>query len=151
MELPRQEQDHSTHLVSAPQTRLDVVSSVRNLYSNVSDDDHVDSVHRSSPTNAKQGQAEDGEVLPASLQSSPTSLPRKRRRSKASSLVYNLRAMVVHHGKQIDEGHYTSICYSDAVHEWVAFNDLKAEIISEANVLQHEGHDYLLFYERVVE
>lgn len=110
--------------------------------------DNVDSV-RASPTKGKQEKAQVGEVL-SRLEKSPTLLQRKRRRSKAS-LLYNLRAMVVHHGKQIDEGHYTSICYSDSVQEWVAFNDLKAEIISEANVLQHEGHDYLLFYERVVE
>jgi len=77
------------------------------------------------------------------LDMSPYCSPRKR---VNGSLVYNLSAVVLHHGSNVDQGHYTAQCFNAATDSWLHFNDLKVLMTDSSHVKKLKG--YLLFYER---
>jgi len=68
------------------------------------------------------------------------------RKNSAVSLVYNLSAVVLHHGSNVDQGHYTAQCFNAATDSWLHFNDLKVLMTDSTHVKKMKG--YLLFYER---
>eukprot|EP00474_Spongospora_subterranea_P004825 CRZ05283.1 hypothetical protein [Spongospora subterranea] len=63
--------------------------------------------------------------------------------------LYRLMGIVLHHGCDIDQGHYTSLCYQESLQSFVAFNDLASEIMMVEDIADgnYSGHPYLLFYE----
>jgi ubiquitin C-terminal hydrolase len=63
-----------------------------------------------------------------------------------TNYIYNLSAVVSHHGKGLDNGHYTALCLDADSNNWIHFNDRKVTISSEQDVQRTEG--YLLFYEK---
>ncbi|CEO94456.1 hypothetical protein PBRA_000241 [Plasmodiophora brassicae] len=62
---------------------------------------------------------------------------------------YHLRGIVLHHGPDIDQGHYTSVCFIDSLSTFVAYNDLSSETVIEQDLVEerYDGNPYLLFYE----
>jgi len=77
------------------------------------------------------------------LDMSPYCSPRK---NLNPNLVYNLSAVVLHHGSNVDQGHYTAQCFNAATDSWLHFNDLKVLMTDSSHVKKLKG--YLLFYER---
>lgn len=76
------------------------------------------------------------------LDMSPYCMPHKN----VGTLLYNLSAMVLHHGSNVDQGHYTAQCFNAATDSWLHFNDLKVLMTDSDRVKKLKG--YLLFYER---
>lgn len=68
------------------------------------------------------------------------------RRKTKQPLIYNLSAAVLHHGVNVDQGHYTAQCFNAATDSWMHFNDLKVLMTDSNHVKKMKG--YLLFYER---
>lgn len=63
------------------------------------------------------------------------------RRSNSNS-VYDLAAVIVHHGTGTSNGHYTSYAYHNSV--WMHFNDTSVKEVSEEQVANCKP--YILFY-----
>lgn len=63
------------------------------------------------------------------------------RRSNSNS-VYDLVAVIVHHGTGTSNGHYTSYAYHNSV--WMHFNDITVKEVSEDVVANCKP--YILFY-----
>nr|XP_021154010.1 ubiquitin carboxyl-terminal hydrolase 49 isoform X2 [Columba livia] len=73
----------------------------------------------------------------------------KRFRDSLSSLdketfVYDLSAVVMHHGKGFGSGHYTAYCYNTEGGFWVHCNDSKLNVCSVEEVCKTQA--YILFY-----
>lgn len=64
------------------------------------------------------------------------------RRSNSSSNIYDLAAVIVHHGNGSSCGHYTSFAINNGV--WMHFNDHTVKEVSSAAVA--ECKPYILFY-----
>ncbi|XP_068242881.1 ubiquitin carboxyl-terminal hydrolase 31-like isoform X2 [Palaemon carinicauda] len=60
--------------------------------------------------------------------------------------VYDLHAVVNHHGKDMQGGHYTAMCKNTADNKWYNFDDSKVEVTSEDQVVNPDA--YILFYQR---
>ncbi|XP_068611086.1 ubiquitin carboxyl-terminal hydrolase 44 [Brachionichthys hirsutus] len=60
--------------------------------------------------------------------------------------LYNLSAVVMHHGKGFGSGHYTSYCYNTEGGFWVHCNDSKLNVCSVEEVCRAQA--YILFYTR---
>uniref|UniRef100_H3D559 Ubiquitin carboxyl-terminal hydrolase n=1 Tax=Tetraodon nigroviridis TaxID=99883 RepID=H3D559_TETNG len=58
--------------------------------------------------------------------------------------LYDLSAVVMHHGKGFGSGHYTSYCYNTEGGFWVHCNDSKLNVCSEEEVCRAQA--YILFY-----
>lgn len=58
--------------------------------------------------------------------------------------VYDLNAIIVHHGLSLRKGHYTSVCYNQELDAWFHFNDSKVTRVEEDEVGANEA--YMLFY-----
>lgn len=84
-------------------------------------------------------------VVPCSSNSSPnsTSSPRPKH------FIYELSAVVMHHGKGFGSGHYTSYCYNTEGAFWVHCNDSKLNVCSVEEVCRAQA--YILFYTRVTQ
>lgn len=66
-----------------------------------------------------------------------------RRTSQShNSLVYDLESVVVHHGQQIQNGHYLAFCRQED--RWYKFDDEMVSLSTTEEVLRQEA--YLLFY-----
>ena len=76
---------------------------------------------------------------------SPTPLKRK----STKNAVYSLSAVVSHHGRGMDKGHYSALCLDADSDTWIHYNDRKVSISSENDVQRAQA--YLLFYERAEE
>lgn len=64
--------------------------------------------------------------------------------------IYNLSAVVIHHGKGFGSGHYTAYCYNSEGGFWVHCNDSKLSMCTMEEVLRAQA--YILFYtQRVTE
>lgn len=64
--------------------------------------------------------------------------------------MYNLSAVVIHHGKGFGSGHYTAYCYNSEGGFWVHCNDSKLSMCTMEEVLRAQA--YILFYtQRVTE
>lgn len=64
-------------------------------------------------------------------------------------LIYELSAVVMHHGKGFGSGHYTSYCYNTEGAFWVHCNDSKLNVCSAEEVCRAQA--YILFYTRVTQ
>ncbi|XP_051664910.1 ubiquitin carboxyl-terminal hydrolase 49 [Manacus candei] len=60
------------------------------------------------------------------------------------TLVYDLSAVVMHHGKGFGSGHYTAYCYNTEGGFWVHCNDSKLNVCSVEEVCKTQA--YILFY-----
>ncbi|XP_076776129.1 ubiquitin carboxyl-terminal hydrolase 44 [Arvicanthis niloticus] len=64
--------------------------------------------------------------------------------------IYNLSAVVIHHGKGFGSGHYTAYCYNSEGGFWVHCNDSKLSMCTMEEVRKAQA--YILFYtQRVTE
>ncbi|XP_006154931.1 ubiquitin carboxyl-terminal hydrolase 44 [Tupaia chinensis] len=64
--------------------------------------------------------------------------------------IYDLSAVVMHHGKGFGSGHYTAYCYNSEGGFWVHCNDSKLSMCTVDEV--RKAHAYILFYtQRVTE
>ncbi|XP_029901900.1 ubiquitin carboxyl-terminal hydrolase 44 [Myripristis murdjan] len=73
-----------------------------------------------------------------SIPSSPTGSPRPKH------FLYELSAVVMHHGKGFGSGHYTAYCYNTEGGFWVHCNDSKLNVCSVEEVCRAQA--YILFY-----
>lgn len=64
-------------------------------------------------------------------------------------LIYELSAVVMHHGKGFGSGHYTSYCYNTEGAFWVHCNDSKLNVCSVEEVCRAQA--YILFYTRATQ
>ncbi|XP_036373818.1 ubiquitin carboxyl-terminal hydrolase 44-like [Megalops cyprinoides] len=69
---------------------------------------------------------------------SPVTLPRGER------FLYELSAVVMHHGKGFGSGHYTAYCYNTEGGFWVHCNDSKLNVCTVEEVCKAQA--YILFY-----
>ncbi|XP_072135000.1 ubiquitin carboxyl-terminal hydrolase 49-like isoform X1 [Mobula birostris] len=60
------------------------------------------------------------------------------------SFIYDLSAVVMHHGKGFGSGHYTAYCYNTEGGFWVHCNDSKLNVCSVEEVCKTQA--YILFY-----
>nr|XP_057922865.1 ubiquitin carboxyl-terminal hydrolase 44 isoform X2 [Doryrhamphus excisus] len=63
---------------------------------------------------------------------------------RAKHFLYELSAVVMHHGKGFGSGHYTAYCYNSAGGFWVHCNDSKMNVCSVDEVCRAQA--YILFY-----
>lgn len=78
--------------------------------------------------------------VPCSSPSSPSSAGSPR----PKHFLYDLSAVVMHHGKGFGSGHYTSYCYNTEGGFWVHCNDSKLNVCSVEEVCRAQA--YILFY-----
>lgn len=62
------------------------------------------------------------------------------------SLVYDLYAVINHHGGSLSCGHYTAICKSEVDGRWYKFDDKLVYEVAESAVCNNDA--YVLFYRR---
>ncbi|XP_072309801.1 ubiquitin carboxyl-terminal hydrolase 44 [Eucyclogobius newberryi] len=90
-----------------------------------------------------------------SHEASPKTLPYSNNSNPNSSsthpkhFIYELSAVVMHHGKGFGSGHYTSYCYNTEGAFWVHCNDSKLNVCSAEEVCRAQA--YILFYTRVTQ
>mmetsp|Transcript_528 Transcript_528/g.880 ORF Transcript_528/g.880 Transcript_528/m.880 type:complete len:116 (-) Transcript_528:212-559(-) len=60
--------------------------------------------------------------------------------------IYDLTSVVNHHGKNLNQGHFTAYGYNEAEGVWFCFNDRKVTVVSADEVARSQA--YLLIYER---
>ncbi|XP_049740049.1 ubiquitin carboxyl-terminal hydrolase 44 [Elephas maximus indicus] len=69
---------------------------------------------------------------------------------RPESFIYDLSAVVMHHGKGFGSGHYTAYCYNSEGGFWVHCNDSKLNMCTMDEVCKAQA--YILFYtQRVTE
>ncbi|GAA6221035.1 ubiquitin carboxyl-terminal hydrolase 44 [Lates japonicus] len=78
--------------------------------------------------------------VPCSSPSSPSSPGSPR----PKHFLYELSAVVMHHGKGFGSGHYTAYCYNTEGGFWVHCNDSKLNVCSVEEVCRAQA--YILFY-----
>ncbi|XP_068443228.1 ubiquitin carboxyl-terminal hydrolase 44 [Clinocottus analis] len=81
------------------------------------------------------------EPSPCSAPGSPCSAAGSPR---PKHFLYDLSAVVMHHGKGFGSGHYTSYCYNTEGGFWVHCNDSKLNVCSVEEVCRAQA--YILFY-----
>ncbi|XP_078488063.1 zinc finger protein 3 [Ciona intestinalis] len=64
--------------------------------------------------------------------------------SSDGNFVYDLSAVVIHHGRGFGSGHYTAYCWNDIGKFWVHCNDSNLELCSIDDVMAAQA--YILFY-----
>ena len=62
------------------------------------------------------------------------------------SEVFDLAGVVNHHGRAINQGHYSAFCKDSGSDTWLLFNDKEVSMAAPDEVLASQA--YLLFYER---
>lgn len=82
-------------------------------------------------------------AMPYSSPSSPSS-PSAAGSPRSKHFLYELSAVVMHHGKGFGSGHYTSYCYNTEGGFWVHCNDSKLNVCSVDEVCRAQA--YILFY-----
>jgi len=65
---------------------------------------------------------------------------------QADSYLYQLSAVVMHHGRGFGSGHYTAYCWNEEADSWVHCNDAKMQLVSLDEVMKAQA--YILFYTR---
>ncbi|KAK9525870.1 hypothetical protein VZT92_016543 [Zoarces viviparus] len=83
-------------------------------------------------------------VVPCSGPSSPSSPGSATGSPRPKHFLYDLSAVVMHHGKGFGSGHYTSYCYNTEGGFWVHCNDSKLNVCSVEEVCRAQA--YILFY-----
>ncbi|XP_052348333.1 ubiquitin carboxyl-terminal hydrolase 44-like [Oncorhynchus keta] len=79
-----------------------------------------------------------------SPKSSPYSSPAPAGSPTPKHFLYELSAVVMHHGKGFGSGHYTAYCYNKEGRFWVHCNDSKLNVCSVEEVCGAQA--YILFY-----
>ncbi|KAL0962908.1 hypothetical protein UPYG_G00347000 [Umbra pygmaea] len=79
-----------------------------------------------------------------SLKGSPYSSPTTSGSPRPKHFLYELSAVVMHHGKGFGSGHYTAYCYNKEGRFWVHCNDSKLNVCSVEEVCRAQA--YILFY-----
>ncbi|KAM9845569.1 ubiquitin carboxyl-terminal hydrolase 44 isoform 2-T2 [Aulostomus maculatus] len=82
--------------------------------------------------------------IPCSTPNSPSSAGSPR----PKHFLYELSAVVMHHGKGFGSGHYTAYCYNTEGGFWVHCNDSKLNVCSVEEVCRAQA--YILFYTQCV-
>ncbi|CDQ71749.1 unnamed protein product [Oncorhynchus mykiss] len=75
---------------------------------------------------------------------SPYSSPAPAGSPTPKHFLYELSAVVMHHGKGFGSGHYTAYCYNKEGRFWVHCNDSKLNVCSVEEVCGAQA--YILFY-----
>eukprot|EP00042_Codosiga_hollandica_P045654 m.467851 g.467851 ORF g.467851 m.467851 type:complete len:862 (+) comp57066_c0_seq2:226-2811(+) len=79
------------------------------------------------------------------FQTEPTSLAASARQTPADSpFVYDLIGAIVHHGRGINSGHYTSYCLNPVTKAWTHCNDARISTCRLSDVMQENV--YILIY-----
>ncbi|KAG7496831.1 ubiquitin carboxyl-terminal hydrolase 44 [Solea senegalensis] len=76
--------------------------------------------------------------------SSPSGSPASPSSPRPKHFLYELSAVVMHHGKGFGSGHYTAYCYNKEGGFWVHCNDSKMNVCSVEEVCRAQA--YILFY-----
>ncbi|XP_054480671.1 ubiquitin carboxyl-terminal hydrolase 44 [Anoplopoma fimbria] len=84
------------------------------------------------------------EPSPCSTPCSAPSSPGAGGSPRPKHFLYDLSAVVMHHGKGFGSGHYTSYCYNTEGAFWVHCNDSKLHVCSVEEVCRAQA--YILFY-----
>ena len=66
----------------------------------------------------------------------------RQKSDKPESLVYDLESVIVHHGQQLQNGHYFAFCRQDD--QWFKFDDEIVSVSTAEEVLRQDA--YLLFH-----
>ncbi|KAJ8007030.1 hypothetical protein DPEC_G00113340 [Dallia pectoralis] len=74
----------------------------------------------------------------------PCSSPTLAGSQRPKHFLYELSAVVMHHGKGFGSGHYTAYCYNKEGRFWVHCNDSKLSVCSVEEVCRAQA--YILFY-----
>ena len=64
--------------------------------------------------------------------------------SEKEQFMYDLVGVVVHDGRGINAGHYTSHCFNRLSNDWIQFND--ARVVSSSADTVQQLQAYILFY-----
>eukprot|EP00466_Bigelowiella_natans_P019240 jgi/Bigna1/127891/aug1.5_g2599 len=65
---------------------------------------------------------------------------------RTEKFIYDLTGVVNHHGRGLNQGHFTSYGYNEQQETWFCFNDRKVTVASAEEVSRSQA--YLLIYER---
>ncbi|XP_030576477.1 ubiquitin carboxyl-terminal hydrolase 44 [Archocentrus centrarchus] len=84
------------------------------------------------------------EPSPKGVPCSNTSSPSAAGSPRPKHFLYELSAVVMHHGKGFGSGHYTAYCYNTEGGFWVHCNDSKLNVCSVEEVCRAQA--YILFY-----
>ncbi|XP_038156125.1 ubiquitin carboxyl-terminal hydrolase 44 [Cyprinodon tularosa] len=84
------------------------------------------------------------ESSPKSVPCSNPSSPSSPGSPRPKHFLYELSAVVMHHGKGFGSGHYTAYCYNTEGGFWVHCNDSKLNVCSVDEVCRAQA--YILFY-----
>eukprot|EP00471_Norrisiella_sphaerica_P010549 CAMPEP_0184497058 /NCGR_PEP_ID=MMETSP0113_2-20130426/35591_1 /TAXON_ID=91329 /ORGANISM="Norrisiella sphaerica, Strain BC52" /LENGTH=570 /DNA_ID=CAMNT_0026884003 /DNA_START=222 /DNA_END=1934 /DNA_ORIENTATION=+ len=84
-------------------------------------------------------------IINNSSRTSPSAASDDTSKHASSSTLYDLMAVVKHHGKSTGSGHYTTFTKSDQ-DSWVHYDDTFASLITDSQVSDTEP--YMLFYKR---
>ncbi|XP_059181497.1 ubiquitin carboxyl-terminal hydrolase 44 [Centropristis striata] len=84
------------------------------------------------------------EPSPKGVSCSSPSSPSSTGSPRPKHFLYDLSAVVMHHGKGFGSGHYTSYCYNTEGGFWVHCNDSKLNVCSVEEVCRAQA--YILFY-----
>ena len=68
--------------------------------------------------------------------------------TRAADGVYDLYAVINHHGESMNSGHYTAYCRNPVDGVWRHFDDTKVTAVEDEKQLVTNGA-YILFYEVV--
>ena len=77
--------------------------------------------------------------------------PSKGKAARAAAMTYRLVAVIDHHGKDVDDGHYTCFTLNKKTDTWYFIDDDHVDIVKDDNVVVAKRKfqvPYLLFYER---
>ncbi|XP_076015956.1 ubiquitin carboxyl-terminal hydrolase 44 isoform X2 [Genypterus blacodes] len=88
------------------------------------------------------------EPLPKGVTYSSPSSPSATGSPRPKRFLYELSAVVMHHGKGFGSGHYTAYCYNTKGGFWVHCNDSKMNVCSVEEVCRAQA--YILFYTQCV-
>ncbi len=101
-------------------------------------------------TTTSSSSSYDSTATPSSSSSpspSPSSFPSSSSSSSSSErYIYDLFAVVTHHGRGMQEGHFTAFAKSPITKTWLLFNDAVVKPVEVTTVQQAQA--YMLFYER---
>lgn len=80
--------------------------------------------------------------FPVTIDMAPYTARTKSKSRKSIQMMYDLESVIVHHGQQIQNGHYLAFCRQDD--RWFKFDDEIVSVSTTDEVLRQEA--YLLFY-----
>ena len=69
-------------------------------------------------------------------------------RAAGEEALYDLYAVVRHHGRSIGGGHYTTVALHPETHHWLAYSDTNVAPVDPDVHTNDGGAAYVLFYRR---